>query len=274
MSLVHRQERSAVEGFWAFTDRQWTRSDLTLAEGTTLARRLLASPLVPEAVLCLEAHEPEFTALAQGRCPVTVLTPAEMDQWAGFAFHRGVLAVARRPAPLSLDVFLTGTSPRRLAVAPRLTDPENLGSVFRSALALGWDAVAVGAQTCDPFSRRAAKVSMGAVYSHPPVILPSDPGVSRKLFEASGWTNVALALEPGAVPLEDWVGSEEGRAALAGPLAAWVGNEFQGLAAEDLSVCQRALVVPMAEGHDSLNAAVAAGIAFYRLRPRVMSPKS
>lgn len=268
MSSLHRQERSAVEGFWGFTDRQWTRSDLTLAEGVTLARRLLTSSLVPEAVLCLAAHEQEFALLAGGRCPVTVLTPAEMDRWAGFAFHRGVLVVARRPQPLDLETFLgRNPTPRRLAVAPRLTDPENLGSVFRSALALGWDAVAVGAETCDPFSRRAAKVSMGAVYSHPPVALP-DPAVAKRLFQAAGWTNVALALEPGAVDLEDWVGSQAGARALSGPLAAWVGNEFQGLAPPDRSVCDLALVVPMAEGHDSLNAAVAAGIGFYRLRLR------
>jgi len=267
MSSLHRQERSAVEGFWGFTDRQWTRSDLTLAEGVTLARRLLSSTLVPEAVLCLAAHEQEFLPLAAGRCPVTVLTPAEMDRWAGFAFHRGVLAVARRPQPLDLETFLgRNPAPRRLAVAPRLTDPENLGSVFRSALALGWDAVAVGIETCDPFSRRAAKVSMGAVYSHPPVTLPPEAAVTRRLFQAAGWTNVALALEPGAHDLEDWVGSEGGRRALSGPVAAWVGNEFQGLAPQDRSVCDQALVVPMAAGHDSLNAAVAAGIGFYRLR--------
>lgn len=266
MSLTHRHERSAVEGFWAFTDRQWTRSDLTLAEGVLLARRLLASPLVPEAVLCLAGHEAEFTSLAAGRCPVTVLTPAEMEKWAGFAFHRGVLAVARRPEPLTLEAFLARTpAPRRLAAAPRLTDPENLGSVFRSALALGWDAVAVGPETCDPFSRRCAKVSMGAVYSHPPVVLP-DAADSRRLFAAAGWTNVALALETDAADLESWVGSEEGRAALGGGLGVWVGNEFEGLAPEDRSVCDRALVIPMAEGHDSLNAAVAAGIGFYRLR--------
>jgi tRNA G18 (ribose-2'-O)-methylase SpoU len=152
-----------------------------------------------------------------------------------------------------------------MAVAPNLTDPENLGSVFRSALALGWDAVAVGPSTTDPFSRRTAKVSMGAVYAHPPVELPRDADETRRLFDAAGWTNVALALEPDAADLEAWAAGE-GRKALTGPLAAWVGNEFEGLSPADRAVCTRALVVPMAEGHDSLNAAVAAGIAFYRLR--------
>lgn len=266
MSSSHRQEPSAVEAFWGFSDRQWTRSGLTLAEGVTLATRLLTSSLVPEAVLCLEPHAAEFEALAGGRCPVCVATTSQMEQWAGFAFHRGVVAVARRPAPWSLEAFLSGPGRRRLAVAPNLTDPENLGSVYRSALALGWDAVAVGPSTCDPFSRRCAKVSMGAVYSHPPVELPADPAETRRLFIAAGWTNVALALEAGAVSLEQWVDSDEGRGALAGPLGAWVGNEFHGLSPADRSVCSRALVVPMADGHDSLNAAVAAGIGFYRLR--------
>jgi len=195
-----------------------------------------------------------------------VLSPAEMDRWAGFAFHRGVIAIARRPEPLSLEAFLTATpAPLRLAVAPNLTDPENQGSVFRSALALGWDAVAVGPSSCDPYSRRTAKVSMGAIYAHLPVQLP-DPGECFGLLEAAGWTSVALSLEEGAVDLEEWVSSGDGRAAMVGGLAAWVGNEFEGLSPPDRSVCRTALVVPMAEGHDSLNAAVAAGIAFYRLR--------
>jgi tRNA G18 (ribose-2'-O)-methylase SpoU len=253
------------EAYWGLSDRDWTRSGLTLAEGTLLARRLLQSRLQPEAVLCLPAHEAEFSELAAGRCELKVLSPQEMDQWAGFAFHRGVVAIARRPPPLTLEAFLAGEpAPRRLAVAPNLTDPENLGSVFRTALALGWDAVAVGPSSCDPYSRRCAKVSMGAVYAHPPVELGADAAVTKRLFGQAHWTCVALTLEPGAVELERWR-EGEGRSLLQGPLAAWVGNEAQGLSAGDRSVCQTALVVPMAAGHDSLNAAVAAGIGFYRL---------
>jgi tRNA G18 (ribose-2'-O)-methylase SpoU len=253
------------EAYWGLKDRDWARSGVTLAEGATLVRRLLASKLTPEAVLCLPAHEAEFSALAAGRCEVKVLSPKEMDKWAGFAFHRGVVAVARRPAPLTLEQFLAGSpAPRRLAVAPNLTDPENLGSVFRSALALGWDAVAVGPSTCDPYSRRTAKVSMGAVYAHPPVELP-DPEATGRLLSEAGWTSVALALEPEAVDLEAWLAGE-GRAAVRGPLAAWVGNEFEGLSPVDRAACTTALVIPMALGHDSLNAAVAASLAFYRLR--------
>jgi len=269
MSLSYRQDRAGREVFWGFSERQWTRSGLTLAEGVTLATRLLQSPLVPESVVCLAAHEAEFVALARGRCPVTVVSDEQMQAQAGFAFHRGVIAVAQRPRALTLEEFLTSRpAPLRLAVAPNLTDPENLGSVYRSALALGWDAVAVGPESCDPFSRRCSKVSMGAVYSHPPVELPADPGVSRRLFADTGWTTLALALESGALDLESWVETNEGQRALAGPLALWVGNEFNGVSAADRSLCQRALVVPMAEGHDSLNAGVAAGIGLYRLRPR------
>ena len=251
--------------FWGLGDKDWSRSGLTLAEGATLVRRLLLSPLVPEEVLCLAAHEPTYTALAAGRCPVRVLTPGEMEQWAGFAFHRGVVAVARRPVPLTLERFLSSSpEPRRLAVAPNLTDPENLGSVFRSALALGWDAVAVGGSTCDPYSRRTAKVSMGAVYAHPPVELPQ-PLVAKSLLKQAGWTNLALSLEAAATSLESWL-EDEGRAAVKGRLSAWLGNEFHGLATEDRAVCDQAVVVPMNPGHDSLNVAVAAGIAFYQLR--------
>jgi tRNA G18 (ribose-2'-O)-methylase SpoU len=254
------------EKFWGLADRDWTRSGLTLAEGPLLVRRLLASPLVPEEVLCLPAHEAEFTGLAAGRCPVRALTPDEMEKWAGFAFHRGVVAVAQRAVPLPLERFLsTAPSAFRLAVAPSLTDPENLGSVFRTALGLGWDAVAVGPRTCDPYSRRTAKVSMGAVYSHPPVQLPDLPEALR-LLNQSGCLNLALALEPGATDLEAWLASSEAAGLAERPVSVWVGNEALGLAADERAVCHRAVVLPMAEGHDSLNAAVAAGIALYRLR--------
>lgn len=262
MSFTLRQDAGSGEVFWGLSDRQWRTSGLTLAEGVTLAQRLLTSPLVPEGVWCLEAHAPVFEALAAGRCPLTVATEAEMHRWAGFPFHRGVIAVARRSAPLTLEAFVSEPGTRRLVVAPGLTDPENLGSVFRSALALGWDAVAVGPHSCDPYSRRCAKVSMGAVYSHPPVVLEGD--IDRLL---KGWTNLALALEPGAADLEAWA-TGEGRAVLGGRVSLWLGNEFDGLADEDRRHCSRALVVPMAEGHDSLNVAVAAGIGLYRLGPR------
>jgi len=107
------------ERFWGLGDKDWTRSGLTLAEGSLLVQRLLSSPLVPEEVLCLPAHEAKFTGLAAGRCPVRVLSAAEMDKWAGFAFHRGVVAVARRPSPLTLESFLVSSpAPPRLGVAP------------------------------------------------------------------------------------------------------------------------------------------------------------
>ena len=105
---------------------------------------------------------------------------------------------------------------------------------------------------------------MGAVYSHPPVELPEDHRLTRALFDAAGWTNLALALEPGALSLQEWVAQPEGQRALGTPLSLWVGNEFEGLSTSDRAVCQQALVIPMAEGNDSLNAAVAAGT---RVRP-------
>ena len=251
------------ELWWGRSDREWTLSGLTLAEGATLVERLLASPLEPEGVFCLAAHEAAALSWAQGRCRVAVLTEAEMRRWAGFAFHRGMVAIARRPAPLTLETFLSQTPvPRRLAVAPRLTDPENLGSIFRSALALGWN-VAVGPSSCDPYSRRCAKVSMGAVYAHPPVQL-AEADTGRLL---AGWTNLALSLEPGAHELETWVSAAH--TALSGSVSLWIGNEFEGLDAGDRALCSQALVIPMEDGHDSLNAAVAAGIALYRLRSSV-----
>lgn len=228
-----------------------------MAEGLTLVTRLLTSSLVPEAVHCTPDQAETIRGLVADRCPLVVGSPEELSRWAGYPFHRGVMACARRPDPIPLESFLTHPGARRLVCAPDLTDAENLGSVFRSALALGWDAVAVGSGSVDPWGRRCARVSMGAVYARPPVALPADRAQTRILFAQAGWTVRALALEPGADDLTQWEAPDR--------LALFIGNEFEGVSAADRTLCEGALVLPMAPGHDSLNVAVATGIALQYL---------
>lgn len=241
-----------------YRDRDYLRDGLTAAEGQLLARRLLESDLEPLGLVVSPGLEEEFTALAAGRCPLEVLSQDQMDSLAGFAFHRGVIALARRPRLQELEGFLqTPENRRRLVAVPRLTDPENLGSVVRSASALGWAGLLVGPQSCDPFSRRCAKVSMGTVYRQKPVLLPP-PNQAKTLLERYGWTSAACVLEAGAQPLDGYGPPEQ--------LVLWLGNEFDGLDPDWRSVCTQALVLPMAPGVDSLNVAVAAGIFLYTLK--------
>lgn len=267
MSSFHRHSSTVSQAFWGKSDREWSQSGLTLAEGMTLVERLLSSPLDPQHVWTTEEHAEHFLALVRDRCPVEILAKKDLERVAGFPFHRGVAAVARRPESRTLETFLAETpGPQRLAVAPRLTDPENLGALFRSAMGLGWDAVAVGSGSCDPYSRRCTKVSMGAVYRSVPVVLPVEASLTKQILTQAGWQSWAFALESEALELETWIHSAPGRRALSRPLAVWFGNEFDGLDSESRSVCEGSLVVPMEPGNDSLNVTVAAGIGLYRLR--------
>ncbi|MBL8968399.1 MAG: RNA methyltransferase [Spirochaetaceae bacterium] len=244
--------------FAALRERDLAREGLVLAEGRLLAERLLAAAgFEPVGVLCVPALAPRFEALAAGRCPVRVLPEGELAAVAGYAFHRGVLAAARRPASPGLAGILAPAGPRRLVLLPAAADPENLGSVARSAAALGFDGLLLGPESCDLLSRRASRVSMGAAFTLPSARLagPDDLGA----LSAAGFSLAAAAL--GGGDLADWRPPAR--------LCLLVGNEYEGLGSEWLPPVVERLGIPMAPGVDSLNAAVAAALFMYEAaRPR------
>ncbi len=189
--------------------------------------------------------------------PVYVAAPAVIEAMTGFHLHRGALGAMHRPeAPVLTDV-LHGAS--RVAVLEDIVDHTNVGAVFRSAAALGIDAVLVTPRCADPLYRRSIRVSMGTVFQVPWTrIDPWPSGVD--LLRASGFVVAACALGADAVSLDDLSADPPER------LAIVLGAEGDGLAERTVSAADLAVRIPMAGGVDSLNVAAASAVMFWALR--------
>jgi tRNA G18 (ribose-2'-O)-methylase SpoU len=231
-----------------------------IVEGVPAVRRLLASPYRVRAVLGVP-----------GRLAALGLPPGvrayEADKWVlseiiGFRLTRGVLASADRRPPADVDALLAGpdpAAPRRLAVLEALNDAENLGSIARSAVALGVDGLLLDPRCADPLYRRSVRVSMGHVLSLPFAVLPHWPGDLSRLHDA-GYLTVALTPADDAVDL----GSVDPRAHPR--TAVLLGAEGPGLTGEAQRAARVRARIPMRDGVDSLGVAAAAAVAFATLR--------
>jgi tRNA G18 (ribose-2'-O)-methylase SpoU len=172
----------------------------------------------------------------------------------GFNFHRGCMGIAERGTPLALPDVLV-RSPRTLVVCERLSNPDNVGGVFRNAMAFGVDAVVLSPGSADPLSRKVVRVSIGGSVRVPFVETHDWPG-SLDALRAAGLTIVALTTRDGADL------ATIGRPAR---LALLVGSEGHGLTDAALAHADVRATIPMAAGVDSLNASVACGIALHRI---------
>lgn len=186
-----------------------------------------------------------------------VRPPGDMQRMTGFNFHRGVIALVRRPPRQTLDAWLDelpSTPP--LVLAEHIVDVDNVGSLFRNARALGAAGVLLDDTSADPLYRKAVRTSMGAVLD-----LPWTTGARAPAWaavRAAGYRLLALTPAADAVPLRDaLIGLGHGG------LAIVVGNEGTGLSADALDACDIPARIPMAEGADSLNVATALAIALY-----------
>jgi tRNA G18 (ribose-2'-O)-methylase SpoU len=235
-------------------DRTWRGESMFIAEGRLLAARLLASRYEVESVLVEDEFVEEFRVLTPSSTPLYVVEKSLLLKIVGFNFHRGALAAGLRGQPLALDDLLKSTTGRarvRFVVCPEITKPENMGLVFRSAAAFGFDGVLLGGRCCDPFSRRAMRVSMGAVLQLPFVKTPNLPAALERLTD-EGFKLYAAVLDPSAVPLSDVVWSAR--------LGVLIGNEMAGLDAQSLARSHTRVTIPISSAVDSLNLGVAAGI--------------
>ena len=185
--------------------------------------------------------------------PCYVLPEALIEDVTGFHVHRGALAsLRRRPLP-SVDDVLAGA--RSVLVLEDLVDHTNVGAVFRSGAALGFDAVLLAPRCADPLYRRSIKVGMGAVFTMPWTRLAdwydALPDLSRR-----GFTTVALTLGPDSVPIEEAVAGVD-------RLALVLGSEGHGLSSRWEQAADRRAIIPMRAGIDSLNVAAATAVACY-----------
>ena len=191
--------------------------------------------------------------------PAYVLPHEEVARLTGFRLARGLLCAMRRPPARTVGEVIDGA--RHVAVLEDLVDVANVGALFRSAAALGADAVVLSPRCADPLSRRALRVSMGCALKLPWARAERDawPAATIGELRARGFSTIALALEPGAVSLDDPTLLRSERRALL------FGNEGAGLAPETLAACERTAVIPMARGVDSLNVAASSAVAFWQL---------
>ena len=219
-----------------------------LLEDKWLAKTM---PLIEKAWL-LDPHIPVFVASHERYQTIT-----------SFEVTRGALAAFARPALPALDELLRDA--QRVAVLEDVTNYANMGAIFRSAAALGIDAVLVTPGCHDPYYRRAARVSMGTVFQVPWTRIGNECDWAHEgigLLHELGFEVAAMALTPGAIPLDDE------RLRSCERLAIVLGTEGEGLSPRTIAACDHTVIIPMAHGVDSLNVAVASGIAFWELRAR------
>ncbi|MFK5635426.1 MULTISPECIES: TrmH family RNA methyltransferase [unclassified Ornithinimicrobium] len=203
---------------------------------------------------------PDLIATAQDHgAPIFVAAPEVAEELTGFHLHRGVLASVHRPELPGLGSVLDGA--RRVAVLEDVVDHTNVGAVFRSAAALGVDAVLVTPRCADPLYRRSVRVSMGTVFQVPWTrIDPWPAGVDT--LRQLGFTVAALALSDDAVTLDELEADPPERLALV------LGTEGDGLSPRTVEAADVVVRIPMGGGVDSLNVAAASAVAFWAVRPR------
>lgn len=190
-----------------------------------------------------------------GEIPVYTAERETLARLTGFELTRGVLCAMRRPRLPSVEEVCARA--RRVAVLEGIVDHTNVGAIFRSAAALGMDAVLLTPECSDPLYRRCTRVSMGTVFQIPWTYLP-DGSWTGKMHQL-GFQTAAMALREDSLRLDD------PRLLAAERLAIALGTEGDGLADGSIESCDYTVCIPMAHGVDSLNVAAASAVAFYQL---------
>jgi tRNA G18 (ribose-2'-O)-methylase SpoU len=236
---------------------------LFLAEGANVVARALAAGFQPRSLLLLRERleRPDVRRVAAqvttAGAPVYVADAATLSDLTGYDVHRGVLASFHRAvAPTVSDLIRDA---RRIAVFEDIVDHTNLGAAFRSAAALGVDAVLVTPRCADPLYRRAIRVSMGTVFDIPWTRVDAWPE-DIAVLQAAGFVTAALALSDEAMSLDELSARQDDRLALI------FGTEGDGLRATTVAAADVSVRIPMSGGVDSLNVAAAAAVAFYATR--------
>jgi tRNA G18 (ribose-2'-O)-methylase SpoU len=242
---------------------------LIIAEGRFIVRRLLDAGRIRVRSLLLNDAAlhglGDLVERADTTSDVYVASPEVITTATGFNMHRGCLALAERPAELSLEAVLPAS--QLVAVLERAVDADNVGSLFRSAEAFGVDAVLLSPGCCDPFYRKAIRTSSGAALVVPWAAAAPWPAALDRL-RAAGFV-IAATMPDGGTDIGTFVGT----AAARGRLAVLLGTEGHGLTEEALARADIRLRIPMSGALDSLNLATAAGIVLHRLHD-VRHPRS
>ena len=232
-----------------------------IAESPLVIGRALDAGYEPVSVLMEARHRngagAEILSRLGAEVPVFTAPDSVLVLLTGFHLTRGMLCCMRRRALPSAEALCRDA--RRVAVLENVMNPTNIGAIFRSAAALGMDAVLLTEAGSDPLYRRAARVSMGTVFQVPWAYVPED---WPALLRAQGFRTAAMALRDDSVRLDD------PRLMQGEKLAVVMGTEGDGLADATIAACDFTVRIPMHHGVDSLNVAAASAVAFYQLGRR------
>ena len=245
--------------------RQAPEKGLFIAESAKVIEHALDAGYMPVSFLM---ERRQIDGPARGlldRCPDVPVYTANRSVLAsltGYELTRGMLCSMRRPVLPNVEEVCAGA--RRLAVLEGIVDPTNVGAIFRSAAALGIDAVLATPTCCDPLHRRAVRVSMGTVFQVPWTFIGSSaadwPENGLAQLKHFGFRTAALALSENSVFIDDPALMAEGR------LAIVLGTEGDGLSEATVAGCDYTVRIPMSHAVDSLNVAAASAVAFWQLR--------
>ena len=238
-----------------------------IAESPKVIHRALDGGCVPVSLL-MERKDIDGSAEDVihrcGDIPVFTADREVLAQLTGYHLTRGVLCAMRRPPLPAVEDIIANT--RRIAILENVQNPTNVGAIFRSAAALGMEAILLTPGCSDPLYRRSARVSMGTVFQIPWTFIGDsindwpEPGMSR--LAKMGFKTAAMALSNDSVSIDD------PRLAAEEKLAVILGSEGDGLTNSTIAQCDYTVKIPMYHGVDSLNVAAASAVAFWELRAR------
>ena len=234
-----------------------------VAEGEKLVLRLLESGCRTESILCTAAARDRLGKRPPADVPIYITSTPLISRLIGFQFHRGILACGLRPVQQNLESLLASNAAAKrllIVLCPEIRDPANLGTIIRTAAAFGAVCLVAGLDGTQPFSRRVLRTSMGSVLQLPIIQTESWTEIFETLHRRE-FDTIATVIDPAAESLSS--------ASRASRVALLLGNEDTGLPGKLKDRCRRQVRVPMADGVDSLNVAVAAGIIMHHFAGRL-----
>lgn len=248
-------------------NRAEPQKGIFIAESPKVIERALDAGYVPISILVEKKHIEGQAHEVIARCgdiPVYTAAFEVLTQLTGFQLTRGMLCAMYRPALPSVNEVCSGA--HRIAILENIVNPTNVGAIFRSAAALGIDAVLLTPASSNPLYRRAIRVSMGTVFQIPWTYIGQEdcqwPEQGMQLLQELGFKTAAMALNDNSITIDDArLMSEE-------KLAIVLGTEGDGLANDTIAKCDYTVRIPMSGGVDSLNVAAASAVAFWQLRAR------
>ena len=238
---------------------------LFIAESPKVILRALDAGCEPVSLLMERSHIEGQAKEVIARCgniPTYTSTLDILTKLTGFQLTRGVLCAMRRPAPAGVEEICAHA--RRIVILENIMNPTNVGAIFRSAAALGMDAVLLTPGCSDPLYRRSARVSMGTVFQIPWTYIGTEtaqwPQEGMERLRRLGFKTAAMALKDNSLSIDDPRLLEEEK------LAVLLGSEGDGLTEDTIADCDYTVRIPMFHGVDSLNVAAASAVAFWQLR--------